>query len=69
MTTNQDFSKATNLLDAKAVAERLNVSVRSVRRLIANGEITVIRIGRAVRISEADLARIIHGGSGIRRWA
>ena len=38
------------------VADQLKISVRSVRRLIASGNIRVHRIGRAVRISEIDLA-------------
>ena len=38
------------------VANKLQVSVRSIRRLIASGKIRVHHIGRAVRISEADLA-------------
>ena len=38
------------------VANKLQVSVRSIRRLIVDGRIRVHRIGRAVRVSEADLA-------------
>ena len=45
-----------NLLSVNQVAHRLNVSTRTVRRLIATGEIVIYRIGRAVRIGEADLA-------------
>jgi excisionase family DNA binding protein len=37
------------------VARRLDVSARTVHRWIANGELIVHRIGRAVRVSEADL--------------
>ena len=48
---------ATVLLDAAAVAERLDLSLRTVRRLIATGELPVHRLGRAVRISEDDLGR------------
>ena len=47
------------LLDAAAVAARLDVSLRTVRRLIAAGELPVHRIGRAVRVSEDDLARFL----------
>jgi len=36
------------------IAGRLHVSSRKVRRLTAEGKIHVHRIGRAVRISEAD---------------
>jgi excisionase family DNA binding protein len=38
-----------------AVAQRLDFSPRTVHRWIANGELVVHRIGRAVRVSEADL--------------
>lgn len=47
------------LLDAEAVARRLGLSLRSVRRLIARGELPVHRLGRAVRISEDDLVRFL----------
>jgi excisionase family DNA binding protein len=42
-----------------AVAGRLDVSVRTVRRLIAAGELPTHRIGRAVRVSADDLARFL----------
>ena len=38
------------LLTAAEVAEILNVSIRSVRRLIADGKLPIVRLGRAVRI-------------------
>ena len=44
------------LLTVAEVAERLAVSTRTVRRLIDSGELVTHRVGRAVRISEADLA-------------
>lgn len=47
------------LLDAAVVAERLGLSLRSVRRLIARGELPVHRLGRAVRVSEDDLVRFL----------
>jgi excisionase family DNA binding protein len=43
----------------KQVAARLAVSPRTVRRLIAQGALPVHRIGRAVRVSEDDLARFL----------
>jgi excisionase family DNA binding protein len=43
------------LLTVKQVAERLNVSERTVWRLIRNRRIKVRRIGRAVRIRAGDL--------------
>ncbi len=39
----------------KAVAEAVDVSPRTVRRWIANGDLVAHRMGGVVRISEADL--------------
>ena len=47
------------LLKAEEVARRIGVSVRTVRRLIAAGDLPVHRIGRAVRITEDDLVRYL----------
>ena len=41
------------------VAERLDVSPRSVRRWVAAGTLPVHRFGRPVRISERDLAAFL----------
>ncbi|MEP7172436.1 MAG: helix-turn-helix domain-containing protein [Aestuariivirga sp.] len=46
---------ALRLLTIKDVAERLQVSCRTIHRLVANGNLAVIRIGRAIRISEEAL--------------
>lgn len=43
------------LRSIRAVAEFLGVSERTVRRLIAGGELKAHRIGGSLRISEADL--------------
>lgn len=48
-----------SLLTCEEVAERLQLSERHVRRLIAAGALPVHRFGTAVRISSADLARYI----------
>jgi len=40
-------------------AEILNVSSRTVRRLIDSGALPVHRFGRSVRISDADIARLM----------
>ena len=39
----------------KAVAEALDVSTRTIRRWIANGDLIVHRVGGVVRIAEGDL--------------
>ena len=47
------------LLSAEAVGELLSVSVRTVRRMIASGEIPIVRIGRVVRIRRVDIEALI----------
>ena len=42
-----------------AVAERLSVNTQTVRRWIAAGDLHVHRLGRALRISEEDLAAFL----------
>ena len=53
---------APRLLTVKDVAERLQVSERTVHRLIEAEELAVIRIGRSVRVSEEALKRLLTGG-------
>ena len=50
------------LLTVEEAADRLGTSVRFVRRLIAERRIAYIRIGRHVRIAEADLTSFIAAG-------
>jgi len=45
------------LLTLSDVAERWRMSVKSVRRLIAAKQLGVIRIGKALRVSESELVR------------
>jgi excisionase family DNA binding protein len=47
------------LLTVDAVAEHLGSSTRHVRRLIERGLLPVHRLGRLVRVSPDDLARLI----------
>jgi excisionase family DNA binding protein len=47
------------LYTAAQGAERLNISVRSVRRMIKDGKLPVLRIGRSVRIRPEALAALI----------
>jgi excisionase family DNA binding protein len=49
------------LLTADDVARTMNISLRSVRRLIADKKLATIRIGRAVRIRTEALERLIAG--------
>jgi excisionase family DNA binding protein len=50
-----ELPTAPRLLTIKNVAERLQVSPRTIHRLVASGDLTVIRIGRAIRVSEEAL--------------
>jgi excisionase family DNA binding protein len=47
------------LLTVQEVAERLHVHPITVRRLIANGRLAAIRIGRAVRVREEDVGAFL----------
>ena len=49
----------TKLRTVDQTAELFNTSTRTVRRLIASGELPVHRLGRSVRISDADIAAFL----------
>ena len=57
--TSGASSTLPRLLSIETVAETLNVSTKTVRRWISQGELPVHRLGRQLRISEADLAVFI----------
>ena len=59
MAFNSSNKMQTVLLSAEAVGELLSVSVRTVRRMIASGEIPIVRIGRAVRVRRVDIEALI----------
>jgi excisionase family DNA binding protein len=48
-----------NFFTVAEVAERLEVSTRTVRRWIASGKLVAHHFGRAVRIAESDLKAFI----------
>jgi excisionase family DNA binding protein len=50
------------LLTVEEAADRLGTSVRFIRRLIAERRIAYVRVGRHVRIAEADLATFVAAG-------
>lgn len=57
-----------NLLTIQDVAARLQVSVATVRRLIAREDIVATRVSeRLVRVAEEDLAAYLAGRRGCRR--
>jgi excisionase family DNA binding protein len=50
------------LLTVEEAADRLGTSVRFVRRLIAERRIAYVKVGRHVRINEADLVEFVAAG-------
>jgi excisionase family DNA binding protein len=52
----------TKLLTVAEAADQLGTSVRFVRRLIAERRIAYVRVGRHIRIAEADLASFVAAG-------
>ena len=59
MAFNSSNKAQTVLLSAEEVADLLSLSVRTVRRMIASGEIPIVRIGRSVRIRRVDIEALI----------
>lgn len=49
-----------NLFTLKQVAEKWQVSLRSVQRLVGANKLKVVRIGRNVRVTESELERVIN---------
>ena len=57
-----DSRAALRLLTIKDVAERMQVSCRTIHRLVGNGDLKVIHIGRSVRVSEEALKAFLNQG-------
>ena len=55
--------RAPPLLSVGDVADRLNVSTKTIRRLIARGQLRGTRIGRMIRIQEAEVEYFIASGT------
>ena len=53
----------TKLMDITELAERLQVSEQTARRLIASGKIAYIRFGKLLKISEAQLAEFLEANT------
>ncbi|HME02681.1 MAG TPA: helix-turn-helix domain-containing protein [Solirubrobacteraceae bacterium] len=49
----------TRLLTIPDAAERLALSARTIEKLIAAGEISPLRIGRSVRLADAEIEQFI----------
>ena len=56
------MSSGNDLLTIDEAAERVRMSTRHVRRLLAEGQIVYHRLGRAIRIYTADLDTYIASG-------
>lgn len=48
----------------KEIAERLGTCTRTVYREIQNGNLRCLRIGRAIRVTDAQLAEYVAGREG-----
>lgn len=56
VTTVHAVTKRDRWMSSKEVSASLSISVRTLYRLIDDGEIAAYRIGRAIRLKEADVA-------------
>lgn len=52
------------LYSVQEVAEKLNLSEQTIRKLIKKGEIQSIRLGKNIRITTSELHRIIENTQG-----
>lgn len=57
----------TELLTLQEVAERLRVSVSTVRRLVASGQIRVVKVGRKPLVTSRELEAYL--AAAVRRAA
>lgn len=55
------------LLNVSQFAERLGVSKSCIRRWILEGRVSIIKLGRLVRIAEAEVDRLLAEGTRPRR--
>ena len=55
-------AQADRLLTVEEAADRMNTSVRFVRRLITERRIAYVKLGRHVRIAEIDIVVFIEAG-------
>ena len=52
------------LLSKSQAADYLGLGVRSIDRMIQAGSLTAVRLGRRVRINQAEVVSIVAGGIG-----
>lgn len=48
-----------DLLKVHQAAEQLNCSISTIRRLVAEKKLPAYRVGRSIRIAEADIERLL----------
>ena len=58
-----DSPSTSRLLRVEDVADRLAVSLKTIRRLVASGRLEAVHIGAAVRFTAAELERFITAAS------
>jgi excisionase family DNA binding protein len=61
--TRPTAAVTTRLLTAKDVAEALQLSTRTVRRMIAAKQIPIIRLGRSVRVHPSAISDLYSNSS------
>ena len=59
------LSRLPTLLSVSEAAAHLGVCTRTIRRIIATGELPITRVGRRIRIIDADLGVYLARGRGI----
>lgn len=52
---NLEMAKGVTLLNSQQVAERLNVSIRTVQRMAKKGAFNIVRVGESNRFYPADI--------------
>jgi len=57
--TQKSHPSPAPLHTAAEVAERLNISIRTVRRMIADKRLPIVRVGRSVRVRPETLEALI----------
>jgi excisionase family DNA binding protein len=59
MTMTKKMPSSPNYHRVETIAQRLDLSPRSVRRLIDSGKLQAVKIGGAVRVSDDELQRLL----------
>jgi excisionase family DNA binding protein len=56
--SNREVGRLPSFLTVQDVAELLGMSIKTVRRMMAAGELPFYRFGRSIRIAEIDLINL-----------